>query len=98
GSPGRRAHHALATLHDSMAGKQVSYGLAAARRPCFGSLDHPWARRCRPLRVGEPRMRTRMRRGLNAGVLRPEGAMAAGEWGPSPRGQSPWAPEPGLAA
>jgi RNA-directed DNA polymerase len=88
GSPGRRAHPALAPLNDISAGKQVSLVLEAALRHFFGSLDHPWAMRFMPLRVGEPRMLTRMRRWRKAGVLRPDGARAAGESGTPQGGRS----------
>ena len=75
GRPRRSAHHALATLHDIMAGKKVRFVLEADLRNFFGSLDHTWAMRFVQLRVGDPRILTRIRRWLTAGVLRPDGTV-----------------------
>jgi retron-type reverse transcriptase len=50
GRPGRSAHHALATLHEIIAGKQGSSVLEADLRNCFGSVDHTWAMRFVQLR------------------------------------------------
>jgi len=77
GRPGRSAHHALATLHEIGAGKQVSSVLEADRRHFFGRLDHTWAMRFVQRRGGDPRILTRMRRWLNAGVMMPDGAVEA---------------------
>ena len=85
------AHHALATLNAIIAGKQVEY-VQADLRNVFGSLDQTWAMRFVQLRVGDPRMLTRMRRWLTAGVMRPDGTVEDGEWD-TPRGQYPWAPQ-----
>jgi RNA-directed DNA polymerase len=73
GRPGRRAHPALATLHESIAGTKVSVVLEADLRNFFGSLDHTWAMRFVPLRVGDPRILTLMRRWLTAGGMMPDG-------------------------
>jgi len=40
GRPGLGAHHALATLHEAIAGKPVSWVYEADLRNFFGSLDH----------------------------------------------------------
>ena len=87
GRPGRSAHHALATLNAIIAGKQVRYVLEADLRNVFGSLDQTWAMRFVQLRVGDPRMLTRMRRWLTAGVMRPDGTVEDGESG-TPQGGS----------
>jgi RNA-directed DNA polymerase len=87
GRPGRSAHHALATRNEIMAGKKVRVVLEADLRNVFGSLDHTWAMRCMQLRVGDPRMLTRIRRWLKAGVLMPDGAREAVEYG-TPQGGS----------
>jgi retron-type reverse transcriptase len=42
GRPGLGAHHALATLHEVVAGKPVSWIYEADLRNFFGSLDHEW--------------------------------------------------------
>jgi retron-type reverse transcriptase len=63
------AHHALATLHEVIAGKPVSWIYEADLRHFFGSLDHGWLLRFVQHRVGEPRMLTLIRRWLKAGVL-----------------------------
>ena len=69
GRPGVGAHHALATLHEVMAGKPVSWVYEADRRNVFGSLDHRWLLRFVQHRVGDPRMLCLIRRWLKAGVL-----------------------------
>ncbi len=74
GRPGRRAHPALAPLTALIAGQTVRCVLEAALRTCFGRLDQTGARRCVHLRVGEPRMLTRLRRWRPAGGRRPDGA------------------------
>jgi RNA-directed DNA polymerase len=73
GRRGRSAHHALATLNASIAGKKVSDVREADLRHCFRSVDHTWAMRFVQLRGGAPRMLTRMRRWLPAGVMLPAG-------------------------
>lgn len=75
GRPGRSAHHALGTLNEIIAGKKVSYILAADLRNFFGSLDHAWVMRFVQLRVGDPRLLTLIRRWLKAGVMMPDGAV-----------------------
>jgi RNA-directed DNA polymerase len=69
GRPGVGAHHALATRHEVIAGKPVSWISEADLRNFFGSLDHGWLRRFVQHRVGDPRMLTLIRRWLKAGVL-----------------------------
>jgi RNA-directed DNA polymerase len=88
GRPGRRAHHALATLNDILAGTKVRLVREAALRNVFGSLDHTGAMRCLHLRGGDPRMLRLRRRWLQAGVLRPDGALEAGESGTPQGGRS----------
>jgi group II intron reverse transcriptase/maturase len=69
GRPGVGAHHALATLHEVIAGKPASWVYEADLRNVFGSLDHGWLRRFVPHRVGDPRLVSLIRRWLKAGVL-----------------------------
>ncbi|HYN24597.1 MAG TPA: reverse transcriptase domain-containing protein [Pyrinomonadaceae bacterium] len=69
GRPGIGAHHALATLHEVIAGKPVSWVYEADLRNFFGSLDHGWLLRFVQLRVGDPRILCLIRRWLKAGVL-----------------------------
>jgi RNA-directed DNA polymerase len=69
GRPGVGAHHALATLHEVLAGKPVSWVYEADLRNFFGSLDHGWLLRFVQHRVGDPRILTLVRRWLKAGVL-----------------------------
>ncbi len=61
--------------------------LEADLRNFFGSLDQTWAMRFVQLRVGDPRMLTRMRRWLTAGGMMPDGAGEPGEYG-TPQGGS----------
>jgi len=69
GRPGIGAHHALATLHEVIAGKPVSWVYEADLRDFFGSLDHGWVLRFVQHRVGDPRILRLIRRWLKAGVL-----------------------------
>jgi len=69
GRPGKGAHHALATLHEVIAGKSVSWVYEADLRNFFGSLDHGWLLRFVQHRVGDPRILSVIRRWLKAGVL-----------------------------
>jgi|RhiMethySRZTD1v2_1073278.scaffolds.fasta_scaffold395776_1 RNA-directed DNA polymerase len=69
GRPGLGAHHALATLHEVIAGKPVSWIYEADLRNFFGSLDHAWLLRFVQHRVGDPRILRLVRRWLKAGVL-----------------------------
>ena len=69
GRPGVGVHHALATLHEVIAGKPVSWVYEADRRHFFGSLDQGWFLRFVHHRVGAPRLRRLLRRWLQAGVL-----------------------------
>jgi group II intron reverse transcriptase/maturase len=69
GRPGRGAHHALATLHEVIAGKPVSWIYEADLRNFFGSLDHEWLLRFVHHRLGDPRLVRLIRRWLKAGVL-----------------------------
>jgi RNA-directed DNA polymerase len=69
GRPGVGAHHALATLHEIIAGKPVSWVYEADLRNFFGSLDHGWLLRFVQHRVGDPRILRLIRRWLKAGVL-----------------------------
>jgi group II intron reverse transcriptase/maturase len=72
GRPGVGAHHALATLHEVIAGKRVSWIYEADLRNFFGSLDHGWLLRFVQHRVGDPRILSLLRRWLKAGVLEDE--------------------------
>jgi group II intron reverse transcriptase/maturase len=69
GRPGVGAHHALATLHEVIAGKPVSWIYEADLRNFFGSLEHGWLLRFVQHRVGDPRILCLIRRWLKAGVL-----------------------------
>jgi RNA-directed DNA polymerase len=69
GRPGVGAHHALATLHEVIAGKPVSWVYEADLRNFFGSLDQEWLLRFVQHRVGDPRILCLIRRWLKAGVL-----------------------------
>ena len=69
GRPGLSAHHALATLHEVIAGRKVSWVLEADLKNFFGSLDHGWLLRFVEHRVGDPRIISLIRRWLKAGVL-----------------------------
>lgn len=74
------AHHALATLHEVIAGKSVSWIYEADLRNFFGSLDHGWLLRFVQHRVGDPRILSLIRRWLKAGVLE-DGIIEASEEG-----------------
>jgi RNA-directed DNA polymerase len=80
GRPGVGAHHALATLHEVIAGKPVSWIYEADLRNFFGSLDHGWLLRFVQHRVGDPRILSLIRRWLKAGVLE-DGVIEASEEG-----------------
>jgi RNA-directed DNA polymerase len=80
GRPGVGAPHALATLHEVIAGKPVSWVYEADLRNCFGSLAHDWVVRLVQHRVGDPRLVRLSRRGLKAGV-REDGGLAPSEEG-----------------
>jgi len=69
GRPGVGAHHALASLHEVIAGKPISWVYEADLRNFFGSLDHGWLLRFVQHRVGDPRILCLIRRWLKAGVL-----------------------------
>jgi len=69
GRPGVGAHHALATLHEVIAGKPVSWIYEADLRNFFGSLDHEWLLRFVQHRIEDPRLVRLIRRWLKAGVL-----------------------------
>jgi len=69
GRPGRGAHHALATLHEVIAGRKVSWVLEADLKNFFGSLSHDWMLRFVEHRVGDPRLISLIRRWLKASVL-----------------------------
>ncbi len=69
GRPGIGANHALATLHETIAGKRVSWVLEADLKNFFGSLDHQWMMRFVEHRVGDPRILNLIRRWLKVGVL-----------------------------
>ena len=69
GRPGIGAHHALATLHEVIAGRKVGWVLEADLKNFFGSLDHGWLLRFVEHRVGDPRLINLIRRWLKAGVL-----------------------------
>ena len=69
GRPGLSAHHALATLHEAIAGRKVGWVLEADLRNFFGSLDHGWLLRFVEHRVGDPRIISLLRRWLKAGVV-----------------------------
>jgi RNA-directed DNA polymerase len=86
GRPGLGAHHALATLNEVIAGKQISWVLEADLKNFFGSLDHDWVLRFVEHRVGDPRLINLIRRWLKAGVLE-DGAVHPSEAG-TPQGGS----------
>src|ERR1700730_9838121 len=72
GRPGRGAHHALATLHQRIAGSKVEWVLEADLKNFFGSLSHDWMLRFVEHRVGDPRLISLIRRWLKANVLEDE--------------------------
>jgi RNA-directed DNA polymerase len=72
GRPGRGAHHALATLHERIAGNKVEWVLEADLKNFFGSLSHEWMLRFVEHRVGDPRLISLIRRWLKANVLEDE--------------------------
>ena len=80
GRPCLSAHHALATLHEVIAGQKVSWLYEADLRNFFGSLDHGWLLRFVQHRVGDPRILSLIRRWLKAGVLE-DGIITASEEG-----------------
>ncbi len=86
GRPGLSAHHALATVHEVVAGRKVSWVLEADLKNFFGSLDHGWLLRFVELRVGDPRIISLIRRWLKAGVLE-DGELHENETG-TPQGGS----------
>jgi len=63
------AHHALATLHEVIAGRKVEWVLEADLKNFFGSLSHDWMLRFVEHRVGDPRLISLIRRWLKASVL-----------------------------
>src|SRR4029453_8701909 len=69
GRPGVGAHHALATLHEVIAGKPGSWIYEADLRNFFGSVDHEWLLRFVQHRLGDPGLVCLIRRWLKAGVL-----------------------------
>ena len=69
GRPGLGAHHALATLHEVIAGRKVGWVLEADLKNFFGSLDQGWLLRFVEQRVGDPRLLGLIRRWLKAGIL-----------------------------
>lgn len=69
GRAGLGAHHALATVHELIAGRKVGWVLEADLRDFFGSLDHGWLLRFVEHRVGDPRIISLIRRWLKAGVV-----------------------------
>jgi RNA-directed DNA polymerase len=80
GRPGVGAHHALATLHEVIAGKPVSWVYEADLRNFFGSLEHGWLVRFVQHRVRDPRLVCLIRRWLKAGVLE-DGILAPSDEG-----------------
>jgi group II intron reverse transcriptase/maturase len=72
GRPGRGAHHALATLHERIAGSKVEWVQEADLKNFFGSLSHEWMLRFVEHRVGDPRLISLIRRWLKANVLEDE--------------------------
>jgi group II intron reverse transcriptase/maturase len=86
GRPGRGAHHALATLHEVIAGRKVEWVLEADLKNLFGSLSHDWMLRFVEHRVGDPRLISLIRRWLKASILE-DGDVHASEQG-TPQGGS----------
>ena len=82
GRPGRGAHHALATLHEVIAGKPGSWIYEADLRNFLGSLDHEWLLRFVHHRIGDPRLVRLIRRWLKAGVLEDGSIEPSEEGGP----------------
>lgn len=80
GRPGVGAHHAVATLHEVIVGKPISWVYEADLRNFFGSLDHAWLQRFVAHRVGDPRILCLIRRWLKAGVLE-DGSITPSEEG-----------------
>src|SRR3989475_7396082 len=72
GRPGRGAHHALATLHERIAGSKVEWILEADLKNFFGSLSHEWMLQFVEHRVRDPRLISLIRRWLKANVLEDE--------------------------
>jgi group II intron reverse transcriptase/maturase len=72
GRPGRGAHHALATLHEEIAGRKVEWILEADLTNFFGSLSHDWMLQFVAHRTGDPRLISLIRRWLKASVLEDE--------------------------
>lgn len=69
GRPKLSAHHALATLNETIAGGKIGWVLEADLKNFFGSLSHDWVLRFVAHRVGDPRLISLIRRWLKAGVL-----------------------------
>jgi len=69
GRPGLSAHHAIATVNEIVAGRNVSWILEADLKNFFGSLDHGWLLRFVEHRVGDSRIISLIRRWLKAGIL-----------------------------
>lgn len=69
GRPKVGAHNALATLHEIISGRKISWVLEADLKNFFGSLDHGWLLQFVKHRVGDPRILNLIQRWLKAGVL-----------------------------
>jgi RNA-directed DNA polymerase len=69
GRPQLGAHHALATFHEIVSGKKVSWVLECDIKNFYGSMDHSWTMRFVEHRVKDPRIVSLIRRWLRAGVL-----------------------------
>lgn len=85
GRPGLGAPHALATVHELIAGKKVGWVLEADLRNFFGSLDQGWLLRFVEHRVGDPRILSLIRRWLKTGVVE-EGVVYPSDEGTPQRG------------
>lgn len=69
GRPKLSAHHALATLNETISGKKVGWVYEADLKNFFGSLDHGWLLQFVKHRVGDSRIISLIQRWLKAGVL-----------------------------
>jgi len=86
GRPGRGQHNALATLSETIRGKNVNWVLEADLKNFFGSLDHGWLLRFVEHRVGDPRIISLIKRWLKAGIME-DGELAESTVG-TPQGGS----------
>lgn len=65
----RSAHHALATVRETIQRRRIHWVYEADLSNFFGSLSHEWVERFLSHRVGDPRIIHLIRRWLKAGVM-----------------------------